>query len=78
MLVLLSGAEEENRFPGDVRDRDRRAARGIDIRFRQDRAVDGSGVVELLCPHHGILSSDGLVDEQRHIGIDDAVDLFEL
>ena len=69
VLVFLPGAEEEDRPPGHVGNRNRRATRGVDIRFRQDRAVDFGSVVELLGSHHGVLPADSLVNEQRHIGV---------
>src|SRR6185369_3269554 len=74
----LAHAEELDGLPGDLLDRQRRAAAGVAVELREDEAVEREAPVELGRGLHRVLADHGVADEEDVVGLDARLDLLEL
>ena len=77
-VVLFSGTHELHGLPGDLLDRQGRAAARIAVHFRQDEAVEAKLLVELLSAFHGVLPEHGVCNEQDLVGVQNVFEFVEL
>src|SRR5437870_1630943 len=78
VLVRLSEVDEYDRLPDRLRHRQRGAALGVRVDFREDDPVQADGLVKLLCLLDRIVAREGVADVQDQVRFRDALDLLHL
>src|SRR5881398_3266828 len=78
VLVRLSEVDGYDRLPDRLRHRQRGAALGVRVDFREDDPVQADGLVKLLRLLDRIVAREGVADVQDQVRFRDALDLLHL
>ncbi len=75
VLQLLAGGGEQDRLPGHLADRQRRATAGVAVELGEDHAGDADAVAERLGGTHRVLADHRVDDEDDLVRVDRVADV---